>query len=492
MKKVLLCAAAITSIAGAARADELADLKSMSDQLQQQNKALMQRIDQLEQRETRLEAQPVPAAAQPTSGGAPFPADDGTLTWHGMTLYGGIDLGAAYQSHGTPLNPNYGPGLEYLISKNSNKGLVSLAPNALSYSNIGLKGSEEVLPGLSAVFNVQATFNPTSGDLSNGPQALASNNGVALNKQTSNADSSHAGQIFDSAAYVGLSSATYGTLTVGRQNSLTLDGVINYDPNGASNAFSLIGYSGTTAGTGDTEDARLDNSVKYLVNVGPVRAGGLVQFGQSDNISSRGAYEFDLGTDYQGLSVDAIYSQVYDAIAAAAIAAPTPAQTNELAGTISDNTSEMLLARYDFGPAKIYAGWEHIQFDNPSNPLTAPTGTIGGFNLGTVSNTAFTENKILNIYWTGAKYAITPQFTITGAWYHETQNSFNKDNGCSNTSNAACSGDEDAFSLVADYQFTKRFDVYAGAMYSMVQGGLESGFLSSNTVDPTVGARFRF
>ncbi|MGB8843515.1 MAG: porin [Aliidongia sp.] len=493
MKRVLFCAAAIASIASAAHADELSDLKAQSEKLAQQNQTLISRIDQLEKREAKLESQPAPAPAASSNTTIPsLVADDGTLTWHGVTLYGGVDLGAAYQSHGNPLNGDYGPGLEYLISKNNNKGQFSLAPNALSYSNIGLKGTEELFPGLSAVFNLQTTFVPTSGILSNGQQSLVDNNGVALAKQTSNGDSSRAGQPFNGAAYFGLSSPTYGTITVGRQNALTLDAVIAYDPNSASNAFSLIGYAGGTAGAGLTEDARLDNSVKYLVNLGPVRAGSLVQIPGGDNFTSRGAYQFDVGTDYLGLSVDALYSQVYDGIAAAAIAAPTPAQTNQVAGTISDNTAYMLVARYDFGPAKIYGGYEHIQFDNPQNPLAAGSEDLGGFILGTVNNAAFTENKILEIYWTGVKYQVTPNFFLTGAWYHEYQNSFNKDNGCSNTSSAACSGDEDAFSLVADYQFTKRFDVYAGAMYSEVQGGLEAGFLHSSTIDPTVGARFRF
>jgi predicted porin len=493
VKRALFCAAAIASVASAAHADELSDLKAQSEKLAQQNQMLISRIDQLEKREAKLEAQPAAAPAAASNTTIPsLVADDGTLTWHGVTLYGGVDLGASYQSHGTPLNADYGPGLEYLVSKNLNKGQFSLAPNALSYSNLGIKGTEELFPGLSAVFNLQTTFVPTSGVVSNGPQSLVDNNGVALTKQTSNGDSSRAGQLLNGAAYFGLSSPTYGTITFGRQNALTLDGVIAYDPNSASNAFSLIGYAGGTAGAGLTQDTRPDNSVKYLVNLGPVRVGSLIQIPGNSNFTDRGEYQFQVGTNFEGLSVDAIYSQVYDGIGAAAIAAPTPTQTNQLAGTISDNTAYMFLARYDWGPAKLYGGFERIQFDNPQNALPAGTEDISGFILGTVNNAAFNENKVLDIYWTGVKYAVTPNFFVTGAWYHEHQNSFNKDNGCSNTSSAACSGVEDAFSVVADYQFTKRFDVYAGAMYSEVQGGLEAGFLHSSTIDPTIGARFKF
>jgi predicted porin len=50
----------------------------------------------------------------------------------------------------------------------------------------------------------------------------------------------------------------------------------------------------------------------------------------------------------------------------------------------------------------------------------------------------------------------------------------------------------DAVSLVADYRFAKRFDVYAGAMFSKVANGLANGFLNTSTVDPIIGLRFTF
>jgi predicted porin len=505
VKKALFCAAAISSIASAAYADELSDLKAQSDQLKQQNQLLISRIEALEARENKLEAQPLPPQ---TAAPAPTGPDNGPLTWHGITISGSIDLGAAYQTAGTPLNGNYGPGLEYLITKNSNKGQFSFAPNALSYSSLGVKGTEEIFDGLSAVFNVQSTFVPTSGQLSNGQQSLVDQNGVPLNKQVSGGDSSRAGQPFNGAAYIGLSSPTFGTLTVGRQNALTLDGVIAYDPMGASNAFSLIGYSGTVAGMGDTEDARLDNSLKYLVNLGPVRAATLVQIPGNSNITNGGAYEFDLGTDFEGLSVDAVYSQKYDAISAATLAAPAAGTQEQLAATISDNTTYMFLARYELDAFKFYGGYEHLQFDNPQNPLgspvkgvsTVPIPDLGGYTIaaGQGTNNAFTNQKVLEYWWTGLKYALTPELDLAGAYYHEWQNDF-LDKTCpstgtapANTINKACAGDLDAFSLLADYKFTKRLDVYGGFMYSVVDGGLSSGFLHDSTIDPTVGARFRF
>jgi predicted porin len=162
-----------------------------------------------------------------------------------------------------------------------------------------------------------------------------------------------------------------------------------------------------------------------------------------------------------------------------------------VAGTVSDNTSLMLLARYGIGPVKLYAGYETIRFVNPTVPLPVGSTIIGGYTLGTVSNTGFPNAKDLQVFWAGAKYAVRSDVDLIAAYYHEQQDSFGPV-GCSNASLATCSGQLDALSFVVDYRFAKRFDAYAGAMYSQVSNGLASGFLNKSTIDPTVGMRFQF
>jgi predicted porin len=513
-RKTLVSAAAVFSIATAAHADELSSIKAQSEQLREQNQVLAKQVSALETRLHKLETQPAkpPAvAARPAPPANPAPpaagnynkapsivADDGSLTWHGITLYGGIDMGVAYQTHGTPLSNVAGFGLGYLISKNSNKPYFGAAPNALSSSNIGLKGNEELFPGLSAVFNLQTSFLPTSGRLSDGLGSIVQNNGVPLASQTTFADSSKDGEALNTVAYGGLSSPVYGTLTYGRQNTLTLDGVIAYDPMSASGAFSLIGFQGATAGGGNTENARLDNSLKYTVNLGPFRAGAAAQLSQNGD-GSRNVVQGQLGVDYLGLSLDAIVGHVKDAISAAPLAVgfvPTAAQLAQagsglVAGTVSDNTSLMLLARYGIGPVKLYAGYENVRYVNPTVPLPVGSTIIGGYTLGTVSNTGFPNAKDFQVFWAGAKYAVRSDVDLIAAYYHEQQNSFGAVS-CSNASLATCSGQLDAVSFLVDYRFAKRFDAYAGAMYSRVSNGMASGFLNRSTIDPTVGLRFQF
>src|SRR5262249_17022286 len=99
---------------------------------------------------------------------------------------------------------------------------------------------------------------------------------------------------YNGQGYLGVSSPTFGTLTVFRQNSLTYNGAVDYDPMGSSRAFSPI--QGMTGGVGDTEDTRYSTSLKYRVNVGQYRVAALWQFGgYAQNNAANGAYQFQAG-----------------------------------------------------------------------------------------------------------------------------------------------------------------------------------------------------
>jgi predicted porin len=525
VKRTILSAAAVFAVATVAHADELADIQAQSKELREQNQALTKRIADLEKRQRKLEAQPAkqpakqPAvAARPANPSDSMAADlaykaaykkapvDDSLTWHGITLYGLVDMGVTYQNHGAPLSNTAGLGLNYLISKNSNGSYFGVGPNALSSSFVGLKGSQEIADGLSAIFNLQTGFNPQSGKLSDGLGSIVQNNGLPVSMQNSFADSAKDGQAFNVAAYAGLSSPIYGTLTYGRQNALTSDGVINYDPMSNSGAFSLIGFQGATGGAGDTEDRIFDNSFKYAVNVGPFRAAVEAELRSGAFSDPGNAIEAQVGGDYAGLSVDAIFSHVTDAITSAPLPVGTllPASlinpgNGFVSGTVSDNTSVMLLAKYTYGPVKFYAGYEHMDFANPNNPLTTGSLITGGYSLGLVNNTAFATDKILQVFWGGARYAVRSDVDLMVAYYHEEQNSFEGGTvatanlgHCTNNSLAQCSGQLDAASAVIDYRFAKRFDAYAGIMWSQVSNGLANGFLQRSSIDPTVGLRFQF
>jgi len=457
------------------------------------------------------------AAAQAQSASTPAPqAPDSSLTWNGITLYGIVDVGLQYQTHGVPASDYFPAGTESIIQKNSNGSITAVTPSNLSQSRIGLSGNEPLTGDWSGVFRLETFFNPQSGDLSDALKSQVLNNGRAVSAQSTNVDSSVAGQLFAGAAYAGFSSPTVGTFTFGRHVTLLADGVAKYDPLAASNAFSLIGFSGTAAGGGDTEDRRLDQSVKYTGKYGPLHLGALYQFSGARG-SANTAVQLQLGGEFAGGSVDAYYAKKKDAIATAALSAAqvselpklcttsvTPpanpagalcfSSSNSLAATISDNTTYGLMGSYSAGMVKLSAGYEHIAFDNPATLLPQGSLTIGGYVLAFVNNTAFDNQKTLQVFWAGVKIAATPDLDLLGAYYHYKQNSFatGKSAGCSDTSSSGCSGTENVFSLVADYRFAKRFDGYLGTMWTGVQDGLANGFLNKSTLTTTTGIRFKF
>jgi predicted porin len=426
---------------------------------------------------------------------APAKPQDDSLTWNGLTLYGTVDIGIAHLDHGAPLSATYGPGLPFLLQKFNNQPITSIAPNGLSQSRIGLSGVEPVGGDVSAVFKLETGFQPTSGQLTDGPKSLVLSNGVPLAEQRESGDSSRAGQPFNGAAWAGLQSKTFGTLTYGRQNSLILDDLQKYDPQQQAQAFSPIGYSGVAGGGGDTEDARLDQSLKYAVQYRFVRFAVLHQFGRADGLPG-GSDQVDVGGDVAGnwgaLSVDATYAHVSDAVSAAPLtAAQAAAAPGTLAGTISDNTTWTLQGKYGWKQVKFYAGYEHIELANPARPIDKGADTIGGYELSTVSNTAYTDPKIQQFYWVGVRYALTPRIDLSGAYYRNEQNSY-KGNGCTDRSASSCAGAHNEASLVADYKLTKHFDVYAGLNYSAASGGMASGYLNTAVLSQMGGVRFNF
>jgi predicted porin len=395
----------------------------------------------------------IPTTASATAASAPKPctsfwdfvATKCQLTWQGITVYGTIDVGGGWQSHGAPFDPQSASGASYGIRKMNRSPLWGLAPNALSQSTIGIKATEPIGGNLSFIFAVDAGLDPYSFRLSNGPGSAAANAGVPLNQQTAWADSSRAGQWYNGQGYLGVSSPTYGTLTVFRQNALTQDAFVDYDPTGASSAFSPI--SGMIGGVGNTEDTRYSTSLKYRVSLGRFRMAALWQFGgYAQNNAANGAYQFQAGADIPTsgkgvLSIDAIYSQVRDAVLTSlggrgsndANGVPIPPFLPQtLRARISDNSSVMLVAKYAIERVKLYGGYERIRFTAPSDPQTAFTNIAGTFlcegcaaiNNTDINNTAFRfGDRIRQVMWTGAKYAVTDQLDVMVAYYHDAQNS---------------------------------------------------------------------
>jgi predicted porin len=460
-------------------------------------------------------------------------AKDCPLTYMGITVYGQIDMGVGWAEHASKFSPVYNNGVLSVISKTNQGSAFQIVPNGLSQSNVGIKGKEEFFPGWSFVFDVNTGFDPYSLQLANGPRSLVENNNTALINQNTNSDSSRAGQWDNTRGYVGISSANFGTLTVGRQYALSNDLIGAYDPMGGSYAFSLIGFSSTLGGgLGDTEVARLNTSVEYKITYNNLRAAAIWQFGgYSLGNGTDGAYQFDVGADYAGFSFDAVYSYAKDAVSlgtySAGSALPPGFTVDDLKATLADINAGMVGVKYVNGPYKLFGGLEYARYSNPTdsyatNAFANGFGSLGGYNVvqgtlpgGSVSITTYSNNKVLQVAWLGASYAIRPDLDITGAYYYARQNNFYpttlsaaaRATACApnttrtaatgfqllkGTANTYCAGDENAVSGLIDWRPFKRLDVYAGVIYSQVTGGLASGFFHTSNIAPSAGLRLTF
>ncbi len=133
------------------------------------------------------------AQAQTTTTAPPAPADE-SLTWHGITLYGIVDMDFQYETHGAPFSNYFISGGSDIVQKNSNNAVSGFTSNGMSQSRVGLQGKEPLhFMDWSAVFKLETYFNPASGQITDALKSVAQNNGRALDAQSTNIDSSIAG-----------------------------------------------------------------------------------------------------------------------------------------------------------------------------------------------------------------------------------------------------------------------------------------------------------
>jgi predicted porin len=441
-----------------------------------------------------------PALAQQKTG--PGITGEDSLTWQGISLYGVIDIGVQYDTHGAPFTPYRPSASGNIVRQNSSGSVIGLTPSNMGQSRVGLQGVEGLSDEISAVFQIETFFNPQSGEIADSLKSLTVNNGRSLTTQSVGVDGSSAGQAFQT-AWVGIKSERFGSITFGRQVTLLMEGTIKYDPNYNATAFGLLGASNTYSGGGAQEDNRLDSTAKYRVSFHDrVHVGALYKFSGSNGWANT-AFQANIGGDFARISLDAYYSKENSAITATSLTADQVAGlpalgysvSNSLAATISNNAAYALMALYQLDPVKFFAGYERIIYTNPKTPLSAGFQDIGGYVLAFVTNNAYNESKTVQVFWTGVRYAVTRNLDLTAAYYGYRQNAYGTGTQahCTTALHSTCSGSFEAFSFDADYRFNQHFDAYLGAMYSGVHDGVASGYSFHTTnINPTIGVRYKF
>ena len=477
----------------------------------------------------------------PCTSGHEFASSDCALSWHGITFYGAYDVGVGWVSHGLPVN-GYNYEGESLVNRNGFQHRFLVAPNNLSQTGLGVRGKEGFAQGWYVVFNASTGINPQSGLLANAPATNTVNNGLPRKSYSMAIDGARAGQPFNDEFYGGISSTKYGTLTFGRQRSLGTDAMLVYDPAGGGYAFSYIGYNGTMAGGGDTDDSRWDDAMKYRLNYGPYRFGAMYKFANGSGgcysasaawtaadctpeSSHNNAYGLNVGRDFRKLSIDVVAQHYNDAISVLnpLLGPQSPTQSyqsttdsintniinganlidpnNTVYGIVTDNYAVMGAVKYVWEQFKFYGGYEYIWQNNPHNPLGVGATDQGGYIMSGVEDNNLDSEKRLQIWWTGVKYAYHSKTDFTLSWYEQRQNDFRVPSTCGpGNFRSSCAGSLNEGSFYVDEHFTKRLDGFVGIAYSWVWGGMAIAiphgpgvpYLSDNNCAPTAGFRFAF
>jgi len=270
----------------------------------------------------------------------------------GVTLYGVVDTGLEYANH----QPGGGHDVARMTSGN------------VSGSRWGLRGTEDLGEGLSALFLLESGYEMDSGRSSQG------------------------GRLFGRSAYVGLQNQ-WGALRVGRQNNALFDIAGDIDPMALAPRYSVLVQDVALA-------LRADNAVKYVGSFGGLTASAMYSFGAESGTvgGSEVPGNAKIGREFGGYLKYAggpfTIATAYDQINSGTVTTNPDATTRRavVAGTF-DIGSTTLFAGYRWG--KAYDG-----------------AALGG------APTASAQRS--NLWWAGVRWSVMGPLTLSaGAYYQD-------------------------------------------------------------------------
>ncbi|NWK42794.1 porin [Ralstonia pickettii] len=287
-----------------------------------------------------------------------------------VTLYGLVDAGLVY------------------VNNQSGHANVESVTGPTSGSRVGLRGTEDLGGGLSAIFTLENGFDTSNGKLLQG------------------------NRLFGRQAFVGLASKRLGTLTLGRQYD-TMTEII-----GSFAATSMWAWLGTHPGDFDDLNStfRVNNAVKYRSPnfAGAQFTGLFAPGGVAGDFASNRVYALGLRYEHGPLSAALAYDSIDDpstsvldsALAPGATGYASPSKTPVFGGYASAKAWKIFGAAlgYRIGNATLHAVYTNTRFQDILRTASTP-------NTGTA---------VFNSYEINGRYAITPVLFV-GASYDYTK-----------------------------------------------------------------------
>jgi predicted porin len=352
-----------------------------------------------------------------------------------VTLYGIVDEAIRYQT-------NAGPG---------GKDQVSMTSGPETHSRWGLKGSEDLGDGWSAVFHLENGFEAFDGQL-HVPDTL-----------------------FSRQAYVGLSNDKWGALTFGRQYAPLYDTLGDvFDPLTVGNY-----WQNSWPYNGIGPYLEINNSVKYKGTFDGLAIDALYGFGNQPGAPGLGAtYAVELTYTYGPAMLNAGFQQV---------SVPTSATGSSVGTSIGSainggktNFLHISGAYQLTHDIRLLAGWLRGQDQTgltDTNMQQAGSPTLPGAS----------PNRIDDTLYVGANWKAIPPLLFTFAYYYgQARNAALLDGSLGKGVNQSAT-------ILAEYSFSKQSEVYAitdwargtGAFAADYPGGVNSAGVPTNTIGRT-------
>ena len=349
-----------------------------------------------------------------------------------VTLYGIVDEAVRYQT-------NAGPG---------GHDQVAMTSGPETHSRWGLRGSEDLGDGWSAVFRLENGFEAFDGQL-HVPNTL-----------------------FSRQAFVGVQNKTYGELTFGRQYAPAYDTLGDiFDPLTVGNY-----WQNSWMYNGIGPYLEVNNAVKYKGTFAGLSVDALYGLGNQPGALGLGAtYAGELTYTFGPAALNAGFQQV--SVPTSATGSSTDGSVGSAVNGAKINFLHISGSYKVIKEVRLLAGWLRGQdktglTDTNMQQAGAPTLPGGS------------PNRIDNTYYVGANWQAMPALLFTFAYYYgQTRNAELLDGSLGR-------GINQSGTILAEYSFTKRTEVYGITDFARGTGAFSADYPSGaigNVPTDTIG-----
>ena len=326
-----------------------------------------------------------------------------------VTLYGLVDTAIRYQT-------NAGP---------DGKDLIGMTVGPETHSRWGLRGSEDLGGGLSAIFRLENGF-----ELGDGKLHVANT-------------------LFSRQAYVGLSNGRYGTLTFGNQYAPLYDTMGDvFDPMTVGDY-----WQGSWAYNGIGNYLTVPNSVKYAFTYNGFSVDAIYGFGNhAGAMGLDSTYGVELTYAQGPASINTGFQQT--SVSSVNGSATNGAKVNFL----------HVSGAYQVTPSvRLLAGWLHGQ---------DKTGTtdVNMQQAGAPALSGGSPNRIDDTFYVGANWQATAPLLITVAGYYGHARNAERLDG------TLGSGINYSATVLAEYALSKHTEVYGTVDFSRGNGAFAADY----------------